>query len=144
MKFIVFATLITPVFLASCGKSLTTKPQLTIQSITTVIPVNGEFNATIKFEDKQGDVGGGTFASVIVPTNVLPPPSGIQLPSIILDTVPDFPNNSTGQILVTLPANSFEQQTLRNDTLIMKFAVTDRAGNKSDTVTSQMIVALYQ
>ncbi len=144
MKFIFFATLISLIFLASCQKGLTTKPQLTIQSITTVIPVNGEFNATIKFEDKQGDVGGGTFASVIVPTNVLPPPNGTNLTSVILDTVPDFPNNSTGQIFVTLPANSFEEQTLRNDTLIMKFVVTDRAGNRSDTVTSQMIVALYQ
>ena len=144
MKFIVFATLITSIFLASCGKGLTTKPQISIESITPIIPVGGEFNATLKFTDKQGDLGGGTFSSIIVPTNILPPPNGNNLTSVILDTVPDFPNNSVGEIQVTLPANSFEQQTLRNDTLVMKFVVIDRGGNISDTVTSKMIVALYQ
>ncbi|HLX92808.1 MAG TPA: hypothetical protein VKR32_14075 [Puia sp.] len=144
MKFLVFASLSSVIILLSCGKGYTTKPQIKIESITTLIPVNGQFQATLKFTDKQGDLGGGTFAAVRVRMNVLPAPSADSLPDTYLDSIPDFPNNQTGEFEFSLDANSFHEQTLRNDSLVMKFVVIDRAGNESDTVTSPLIVALYQ
>lgn len=144
MKFIVFATLITSIFFASCGKGLTTKPQISIESINTVIPVDGQLDAKLKFTDKQGDLGGGTFTAIRVRMNTLAAPPGDSLPDTILDSIPNFPNNSVGEFEFTLDANSFHEQIFRNDSVVMKFVVIDRAGNKSDTVTSPLIVALYQ
>ncbi|HLY69835.1 MAG TPA: hypothetical protein VKR53_08900 [Puia sp.] len=144
MKFLVFLSVLGIVFLASCGKGLTTKPQISIESITTLVPLGGDFNATLKFSDKQGDLGGATFTAVVISKNILPPPNGMTVDATIQDSIPDFPNYQTGEFLFTLSNNKVHQETLRNDSLIMKFVVTDRAGNVSDTVTSPTIVALYQ
>jgi hypothetical protein len=144
MKSIASGAILTLILLCSCSKGLNSKPQITIQSINTLIPFEGELNVTIKFVDKSGDLGGGTFTAVYVPTNTLPPPSGNALATVFTDSIPDFPNSTTGQFQYTLPGNSFYEQTLRNDTLLMKFVVTDRSGNTSDTLTSPTIVALYQ
>ena len=144
MKFLVFLFVLTVVFFVSCGKGLTTKPQISIESINTSIPNNGEFNATLKFSDKQGDLGGATLTTIIVPTNTLPPPGGVADTTIIMDTIPSFPNSPKGEFLVTLPWSSFSQQVLRNDTCYVQFIVVDRAGNKSDTIKSPQIIALYQ
>lgn len=144
MKFLGLLFLIMLVIFVSCGKGLTTKPQISIETITTVIPFQGEFNATLKFSDKQGDLGGATFTAVIIPQNTLLPPGGIIDTAIINDTIPSFPNSPKGEFLFTLPWGSFHQQVLRNDTCLVKFSVIDRAGNKSDTITSPTIVALYQ
>ena len=144
MKFLIFLTLLTVIIFVSCGKGLTTKPQISIETINTIIPNNGEFNATLKFSDKQGDLGGATLTAIIVPTNKLPPPGGVADTTTIMDTIPSFPNSPKGEFLVTLPWSSFHQQVIRNDTCFMQFFVTDRAGNKSDTIKSPQIVALYQ
>jgi hypothetical protein len=144
MKFLIFPALLILIIFISCGKGLTTKPQITITSISTLVAVNGQFEAKFKFSDKQGDLGGGTFSALRVRKNLLPPPTGDSLPDTYMDSIPSFPNTSTGEFDFTLDANSFHEQTLRNDSLIMKFVVIDRAGNKSDTVTSPLIVALYQ
>jgi hypothetical protein len=144
MKFFVLLCFTTIIFFVSCGKGLTTKPQITIQSINTLIPFDGQMNATLKFSDKQGDLGGGTFVAIRVRQNTLPFPPADSLPTVFSDSIPDFPNNTTGQFQFSLDANSFHEQVLRNDTLVMQFVVIDRAGNQSDTITSPMIVALYQ
>lgn len=144
MKFTVCLLISVAILVYSCGKSMNNKPQLTIQSINTLIPLDGQLNVTLKFVDKSGDLGGGTFTAIYVPTNTLAPPPGDSLPNIFLDSIPAFPNSTTGQLQFTLPANSFHEQIFRNDTLVMKFVVVDQSGNMSDTVTSPMIVALYQ
>ena len=144
MKVSLFVALIILILFVSCGKSYTTTPQITIQSITPIIPVNGNFTASLKFTDKQGDLGGGTFVAIRVRTNTQPFPPMDSVSSLITDTIPEFPNHSSGSIEFTLPAGSFREQVLRNDSCVMKFQVIDRAGNKSDTVTSALIVALYE
>jgi hypothetical protein len=144
MKFLVFLSLLLVIIFVSCGKGLTTKPQISIESINTLIPVNGQLQAKLKFSDKQGDLGGGTFTAVRVRMNLLPFPTADSLNTIYQDSIPDFPNNSKGEFEFDLDASVFQEQTLRNDTLVLKFIVTDRAGNMSDTLTSPLIVALYQ
>jgi hypothetical protein len=145
MKFLgLLSGIILIILFLSCGKGLTTKPQISIESITTIIPFQGEFNATLKFSDKQGDLGGATFTAIIIPTNILLPPGGIVDTAIINDTIPSFPNSPKGEFLFTLPWSSFHQQVLRNDSCLVKFFVIDRAGNMSDTITSPAIIALYQ
>jgi hypothetical protein len=144
MKFLIFLSLLIVLIFVSCGKGLTTKPQISIESINTLIPVNGQLQAKLKFTDKQGDLGGGTFTAVRVRMNILPFPTADSLNTIYPDSIPDFPNNSKGEFEFDLDASVFQEQTLRNDSLVLKFVVTDRAGNMSDTVTSPLIVALYQ
>src|SRR5271168_1218673 len=98
MKFLIFVSLLCVILLASCGKAYTTKPQITIESITTLIPVDGQLQATLKFTDKQGDLGGGTFTAIRIRENTLPFPTMDSLNTIYSDTIPNFPNNSTGEL----------------------------------------------
>jgi hypothetical protein len=144
MKLLFFLSLAAFIVFISCGKKYTTKPQISLESITTVIAFDGTMDAKLKFTDKQGDLGGGTFIAIRKRLNQFPLPSGDSLVDMYLDTIPSFPNYSNGEFEYTLPANFFQEYQFQNDTLIMKFAVVDRAGNKSDTISSPVIVALYQ
>jgi hypothetical protein len=144
MKAFIFTAIAIGIIFVSCGKGNASKPQISIESITTLIPVNGEFDTKLKFTDKQGDLGGGTFVALRVRLNTQPFPPADSLATSYQDTIPSFPNSSTGQFEFTLDAGRFQEQTQRNDTLLMKFVVIDRGGNASDTITSPMIVALYQ
>ena len=143
MKFTLFLITIVSLAVISCSKnSYTTKPQITIESINTLIPYDGQLDAKLKFTDKQGDLGEGSITAVRIRLNQHPPND--SLADTYVYTIPDFPNKSLGQLEFTLPANSFHEQTTENDTVQIKFSVIDRAGNKSDTILSPVIVALYQ
>ncbi|SRR5579862_1287289 len=143
MKASIFVILAILVLFVSCGKSGASKPQITIKSITTLIPFGSNFDAILKFTDKQGDLAGGTFVAIINPVNL---DTNGRFPVItsITDTIPDFPKYTSGEFDFTLTPTTFQKQTFRNDSLIMKFVVIDKANNVSDTITTPLIVALYQ
>ncbi|HMH23725.1 MAG TPA: hypothetical protein VK563_18190 [Puia sp.] len=127
----------------SCSKSgYTTKPQITITSINTIIDSGGNLDVKLKFTDKQGDLGMGQFTSMRTRLNQRPPSNG-GTADTVFNQVPSFPNLSTGEFEFTLPYQILNESTQENDTVIFKFAVVDRAGNKSDTITSPKVVVLY-
>jgi hypothetical protein len=141
MKRIVILSPVLFLLYVSCSKnSYTTKPQISIESINTTIAHDGQLNAMLKFTDKQGDLGGGTFTAIIVSLNQQPPINALI--DTLPETVPSFPNHSLGEFQYTLDASRLEQHTTQNDTLKMRFCVVDRAGNASDTITSPLIVVL--
>jgi hypothetical protein len=143
MKFYFFLLASISLLAISCNKnSYTTKPQISIESITTVVPLNGEFDAKLKYTDKQGDLGNGIFNAVRISLNQQPPTD--SLASEFSSPIPNFNNKSLGELEFTLPPGSLSEHTTQNDTLQFQFSVTDRAGNTSDTITSPVIVVLYQ
>ena len=144
MKFIFFICTIFFLLSTSCTKSSSGKPVITIQSINTVIPYNGELDAYLKFTDSKGGLSGGSFTTIIKNLNQAPISPGDSLTDSITSIIPNFPNTHTGQLEFTLPANSFHEHATQNDTVQLKFFATDAAGVGSDTVLSPVIVVLYQ
>lgn len=134
----------------SCNKDkFQTVPRLTIKSVTPdVVPVNGNLRVLIEYTDKEGDVNDSLIVvrqrlNVKNPVTLLPSPYKI----------PDFPDTDKGQFQVNfnynldltfglLPINIPGSNPLQKepDTLVLKFVARDRAGNKSDTATANVIV----
>jgi hypothetical protein len=136
----------TVTLIISCGKSsYTTKPQITVESITSIVPFGGNLEAKIQYTQKTGDLGDGTLIAIRNRLNVNPPRgSGNSSPDSLTYSIPSFPNTKKGEIDFTLEYDYLNQGHLDNDTIVFKFAVIDAAGNKSDTITSNKIVILSQ
>jgi hypothetical protein len=145
MKFILFFCAAIFLLVISCSKnSYTTKPQISIESITTTVAHNGQLQAKLKFTDKQGDLGQGTFTAYRVRLNTFPITPDDSVATNYAEPIPDFPDKSLGEFQFNLDAGQMQEHTTVNDTLQLKFFVTDRGGNTSDTITSPVIVVLYQ
>ncbi len=134
----------------SCNKDkFLTKPTISIKSMNTeFVPLNGSLIITLECTDKEGDVQDSIFIvkrrlnKRVVPT--------------VRDTLrflfPIFPATPKTEIIATLdyqtilsalnppiiPGSNPPQKEL--DTLILKMAVRDKAGNISDTVISKQII----
>jgi hypothetical protein len=153
MKTVLFALLVTALFI-TCGKDkFQTKPQLRIKSISPkTVPLNGSIIFRIEFTDKEGDVQDSFFVKKVrlnkrvVPTNL----------DSFWALIPDFPKSQKGDIVVTLGYQSIisavspptipgsNPPKKENDTLVVKFLAIDNADNKSDTITSDPIIVVRQ
>jgi hypothetical protein len=142
MKFAFFLLAAFTLIAVSCSKSGSGKPEISIESINTIIPYNGELDAVLKFTDSKGDLANGTFTAIILNLNQQPPTN--LLTDTIVSTIPSFPGNTKGELEFTLPAGNFQEHATENDTLQIKFSATDASGISSDTILSPIIVALYQ
>ena len=149
-KLLLPATLL--IFIMACNKDkFQTKPQIEIKSInTTVVPVNGSLVITLTFTDKEGDVSDSLF--------VKKKRLNLTIVQTIRDSIrykiPDFPDHSKGEMQVTLdyqailsaitppPIPGSNPPRNQPDTLIVKFAVRDKAGNASDTLSTDKIVVI--
>lgn len=135
--------------LLACGKNkFNTRPSLTLKSLSsTNLPVNGDLRIDFEFTDKEGDISDSIFLKRIR-TNQ------IQVP-VNLDTfglaVPSFPEKPKGEITLLLnyqlhiiaalnPPLEGNPPTPVPDTIIFKIALRDKAGNISDTVTTEPII----
>lgn len=151
-----FAPLLSLLILVAvaCNKDkFQTKPTITITSMSgDYIPLNGSWQVTLECTDKEGDVQDSIFVvkrrlnKRVVPT--------------IRDTLrfkfPVFPTKTRTEIVLTfdyqsilsaqsppfIPGSNPPQREL--DTLQVKFAVKDNAGNVSDTVISNIIQVFRQ
>lgn len=157
IKIIVLAALAFCVISACSKDTFTSKPQLTFKSVnTTTLLSGGIIVFGLDYTDKDGDIAGSdsilvtdTTAGAIFYQKVtsncsLSDASGwYRIP-------PDFvgTSNSKGTIDVTfgygintgaVPINQPACQG-QNDTCVFRFLLKDRAGNRSDTVTSPQIV----
>ena len=136
----------------ACRKNkFTTKPQLRIKSVSTdVVPVNGSITFTIEFTDKEGDVKDTLFVKKVRLNKKVVPTVRDSFSYVI----PSYPDTKKGDFLVEMnyatiqsaisppiiPGSNPPQR--ESDTLLVKFLARDKAGNKSDTVTSRRIIVI--
>ena len=145
MKSINLIITISLVLFVACNKSkFQTKPQIAIETINTLVPVGGSLNAKLKFTEKNGSLGQGTFIAIRNRLNQRPLPPGTASADTLVSQIPSFPDKNQGELAFTLDYNYLKESDQENDTIIFKFAVIDRVGNKSDTISSSKIVVLFQ
>jgi hypothetical protein len=131
--------------LLSCSKGkYQTQPQITLQSINAVVPVNGDIDAILKFTQKGGKLGNGMFTSIRTRLNQDPLPPGTANTDTVILQIPDFPDENQGEFQFTPGYTYLHESDTENDTVQFRFSVVDRVGNKSDTITTGQIVILYQ
>ena len=129
----------------SCNKSqYQTRPQISIESINSVIPFGGGLDAKLKFTQKNAHLGMGTFISIRNRLNQKPLAPGTGNVDTIVSVIPSFPDKNQGEFEYKLDYNSLHESDMENDTFRFKFAVIDRLGNKSDTISSSQVVVIYQ
>lgn len=147
MKTIPFILIIsTAIFLFACSKDkFATKPLIEIKSYSSKeIPQHGQLTIRVNYFDKEGDLGKGDFFAVRNRLNVLPlGTSDADRPDTLRYPLPDFTPESKGEISLQLNYDDFLKESVsKNDTIVFRIAVTDKAGNKSDTITTDKIVIL--
>lgn len=132
------------VLLVACGKdSFQTKPQIKIKSMNgNVIPGGGTLSVNLTFTDKEGDLGDGKLVYIPRRLNRRPLPPAIPAYDSVVNILPKFPSKSLGEIQVSLGYNYLHKSDIENDTISLRFVAVDKAGHKSDTVTSDRIVIL--
>jgi hypothetical protein len=131
--------------LISCNKDrFQTKPQISIKSYNTKALERGkELIIKLDYTDKEGDLGGGRLVYIPKRLNRRPIPNG----GTILDSASnflagDFPDTDKGELQLKLEYNALKTAAAENDTLIYRFVLVDKAGNKSDTISSDQFVIL--
>ena len=135
--FISLATL-----LIACGKDkFETKPKLEVKDYSSKEIFPGEtMTIRLNYFDKEGDLSGAPVVGILRRLNIFPLAPGQDKVDTIATTLPEFPKKENGEIAFQLPFDFLKESTLENDTLVFRFAVTDLAGNKSDTITTDQIV----
>ncbi|HSB93099.1 MAG TPA: hypothetical protein VLC28_08285 [Flavitalea sp.] len=127
----------------ACGKdTLQTKPSIKVKELNgTQIPPGAILRVTLEFNDKEGDLGAGELTYVRDRLNSRPVPGAFDKADTARYVLPVFPDRETGDIDVDIPYDFMDEDPNDNDTMVFRFMVIDRAGNKSDTITSEQVVA---
>jgi len=131
------------VLIVACGKDkFQTKPRIEVKDLSSKeIPKNGVLILRINYFDKEGDIGEGHYYLFRKRTNKIP--ANAEKPDILNYTLPKFTNKDQGEIRIELGEVDFlSEDTRANDTMYFRIAVTDRAGNTSDTLTTDEIVVI--
>lgn len=130
--------------LLACGKDeFQTVPQVKINSLSrTVLPLNGTMQIDLNFTDKEGDISEGRLVYKPVRLNKRPLQNNIPPYDTVSTPLPKFPKEVQGQIQVTFQYRDLHKSDLENDTINIRFVAYDKAGHKSDTVTTERIVVL--
>ncbi len=145
MKFSLALLILTAVTVIGCDKDkFQTKPTIRLKSINNeIVPHNGNLVVELEVTDKEGDVQD----SVIVSKTRLNKRVVATLRDTLRFKYPLFPETPKTQVVVTIdyqnilsaitpptiPGSMPPQREL--DTLQVKLAVRDNAGNVSDTLT---------
>jgi len=155
MKKILIVILVFSTIFIACGKSnYETTPQIKVKSTNgNVIPAVGDAVLAITFEftDKEGDLGQGelTYYLELLNKRSLVNPGSKYQPITI--PVPEFPDKSKGEMELRLQRSNIYLDIVappnqdKNDTIIVRAVVKDRAGHTStDTARSEQIILLGQ
>lgn len=154
MKLSLFVLVSAIAILIACNKDkFLTKPTISVKSINEdLVPLNGTFVITLECTDKEGDVQDSLLIikkrlnKKVVATNR----------DTIRYKIPSFPKNTRTEIQAILDYQSMLSATnppfipgsnpaqLELDTLVLRMAVRDNAGNTSDTITSPTIYVYRQ
>lgn len=133
--------------ISSCKKNqFSTSPQLTFESLSTEVLAPGNtITITLKYTDKEGDIQDSLFVQKLTQNCEQ---SNFEAYYKISDQVPTQ-QNSEGEILVTygyLTGQAIPEikgpVCLENDTCVLRFVLSDKMKNKSDTVTTPPFVIL--
>lgn len=154
MKFSLVVITLLAVFAVACNKDkFQTKPTISLKSMNgNYIPLNATLVFTLDVTDKEGDVQD----SVIIIKRRLNQRVVTTLRDTLRYTFPEFPKTPRTEVEVsldyqsilsaltppTIPGSNPPQREL--DTLILRLAVRDRAGNTSDTIETPTIYVYRQ
>lgn len=132
------------IVLIACSKDkFETKPRIEIRDYSSKeIRQNETLNIRLDYFDKEGDLDEGIFTTVIHRLNLIPITSGngTDLADTFRVTLPKFTPKDKGEIDFKLAFDRLKESFQENDTLQFSFSAVDRAGNKSDTLTSDQVV----
>lgn len=128
--------------LIACGKDkFETKPKLEIKNYSSKEIFQGDvMTIRLNYFDKEGDLSNAPMIGILKRLNLFPLAQGQDKVDTFRNNLPEFPKKENGEITFQLPFDFLKESTVENDTLVFRFAVTDLAGNKSDTITSDQIV----
>lgn len=146
MRYTILFSIFLVILLGGCGKDkFGTTPTLKFKSVNTTELRSGNLLVfTLTFTDAEGDISNTLYTEKIVPycdkshfSQNYP--------------VPPFPSskNEHGDFTVTFAYNSdpaysnIPPKCNMNDTAVFRFAITDKAGHTSDTISSPPIVLIY-
>jgi hypothetical protein len=134
------------ILLIACDKGkYETKPRLEIIEYNTkFVDIGQNLLIRLNYYDKEGDLSGGPMIGIRERLNIFPPTPVKDLVDTFRVTLPEFPKEEKGEISFELPHDRLNESAVENDTIIFRFAVTDAAGNKSDTITSEKIVVQFK
>src|SRR5688572_11174693 len=143
--------LILIVLVSSCDKNkFQTRPSLSLKSQNgNVVPSGASLQLEFEFTDKEGDVSDTLFVKKIRTNKIVVP----TIRDSFKLAVPQFPKNTQGVVLVTLDHTFYLASAVQppkdpvtgdpqDDTLMLKFAIRDKAKNISDTVTIGPIIVI--
>ncbi len=146
MKAILAILVSSSILFFACSKDkFETKPLIEVKSYNSKeISQHGQLTIRLNYFDKEGDLGKGDFFAVRNRLNALPlGTSDADRPDTLRYALPDFTPESKGEIFLQLNYDDFLKESVsKNDTIVFRIAVTDKAGNKSDTITTDKIVIL--
>lgn len=152
MKIKILLILLVIVSVIACKKDkLATVPKIKITNLnTTVVGLNGTLRVTMEFADQEGDLSDSIFVKKIrLNKRVVP-----TIRDSFRLKMPDFPASSRGEITLNLeyqailsaitpPTIPGSNPPMKEpDTLIVKFAIRDKAKNISDTVSTVQIAVI--
>ncbi|MEP7377255.1 MAG: hypothetical protein ABI675_27885 [Chitinophagaceae bacterium] len=127
--------------LIACGKDkYESKPRLEFKDYDRIVDSTRDLTIRISYFDKEGDLNEAEIIGIKERLNNFPPPS-INLGDTFRNILPEYPPKDFGEITFQLNYSRLDESVNQNDTVRFRFAVTDKAGNKSDTITTDMIVA---
>lgn len=131
------------ILIVACSKDkFETKPLIEIKDYNTrEIFQGGMLNVTMNYFDKEGDLNEGILTAFIRRQNIIPilDPNQDKADSLTY-ILPDFPPKDKGEITFRLGFNFLKESLFENDTILIRFTVTDLAGNTSDSVLTEPIV----
>jgi hypothetical protein len=127
--------------LVACGKDkFETKPRIEIKSYSSKEIHQGEsLRIRLNYYDKEGDLDEGTFTAIRDRLNQLPL-GPVDLADSFGSLLPKFPPKDQGEINFQIEYGRLKESTIENDTMVFRFYASDKAGNKTDTITSDKIV----
>ncbi|HMR92422.1 MAG TPA: hypothetical protein PKC69_08905 [Chitinophagaceae bacterium] len=128
----------------SCSKNgITTKPRIVIKDYTATVLPGGSLVISMDYFDKEGDLDSifGNKMRFNTDPEILPN-------QYLADTF-NYPlmvqtAKNQGEIAFQLEYSLLNEQPVFNDTIKFKFYVKDRAGNVSDTIITNQIVAINE
>ena len=132
------------VVICACSKDkFESKPRLEIKAYSTKELFSGEtLKISLNYYDKEGDINGDSAVAIISRQNQFPLPPLQDKIDVIQALLPDFPAKDKGEIFFQLSWDFLKESLTENDTLVFRFAVNDRKGNVSDTVSSDRVVIM--
>ncbi|MBC7848115.1 MAG: hypothetical protein H7Y31_00195 [Chitinophagaceae bacterium] len=137
--------LIAILFFVACDKDkVDTRPSIDLQALdANFVPTGGGLFVTMDFTDKEGDLSSVFVQKLRLNQKVLP-----TLRDTFSLIIPEFDKRSKGSIRIPMEyqnhlisaENPGFPPNAENDTLQIRFAVRDAAGNVSDTAITGVVV----